>query len=34
LGIPALALPLISADGVPLGLKIAGFAGERAGLFV
>jgi hypothetical protein len=33
-GHSGLGLPLISADGVPLGLKIAGFAGERAGLFV
>ena len=32
-GHSGLAQPLISADGVPLGLKIAGFAGEKAGLF-
>jgi Asp-tRNA(Asn)/Glu-tRNA(Gln) amidotransferase A subunit family amidase len=33
LGIPAVALPLMSADGLPLGLQIAGFAGEDARLF-
>jgi Asp-tRNA(Asn)/Glu-tRNA(Gln) amidotransferase A subunit family amidase len=33
LGIPALAMPLLSADGLPLGLQIAGFAGEDAVLF-
>jgi Asp-tRNA(Asn)/Glu-tRNA(Gln) amidotransferase A subunit family amidase len=33
LGIPALALPLLSVDGLPLGLQIAGFAGQDAELF-
>jgi Asp-tRNA(Asn)/Glu-tRNA(Gln) amidotransferase A subunit family amidase len=33
LGIPALALPLLLAEGLPLGLQIAGFAGEDARLF-
>ena len=33
LGIPALSLPLLSADGLPLGLQIAGFIGEDARLF-
>jgi Asp-tRNA(Asn)/Glu-tRNA(Gln) amidotransferase A subunit family amidase len=33
LGIPALALPLLSAEGLPLGLQIAGFAGQDARLF-
>jgi hypothetical protein len=28
-----LALPLISTDGVALGLKIAGFADKKAGLY-
>jgi Asp-tRNA(Asn)/Glu-tRNA(Gln) amidotransferase A subunit family amidase len=33
LGIPALALPLLSAGGLPLGLQVMGFTGEDAGLF-
>ena len=33
LGIPALSLPLLSIDGLPLGLQIAGFVGEDAELF-
>jgi Asp-tRNA(Asn)/Glu-tRNA(Gln) amidotransferase A subunit family amidase len=33
LGIPALALPLLSADGPPLGLQVMGFSGEDARLF-
>ena len=33
LGIPALALPLLSIDGLPLGLQVAGFAGQDAKLF-
>jgi Asp-tRNA(Asn)/Glu-tRNA(Gln) amidotransferase A subunit family amidase len=33
LGIPALSLPLLSAEGLPLGLQIMGFAGQDAGLF-
>ena len=33
LGIPAVSLPLLSADGLPLGLQVAGFAGEDARLF-
>ena len=33
LGIPAVSLPLFSIDGLPLGLQIAGFAGEDASLF-
>ena len=32
-GIPALSLPLLSADGLPLGLQVMGFAGEDARLF-
>ena len=30
LGIPAVSLPLLSIDGLPLGLQIAGFVGEDA----
>jgi Asp-tRNA(Asn)/Glu-tRNA(Gln) amidotransferase A subunit family amidase len=33
LGIPAVSLPLLSTDGLPLGLQIAGFGGEDARLF-
>jgi len=33
LGIPALALPLLSIDSLPLGLQVAGFAGQDAKLF-
>jgi Asp-tRNA(Asn)/Glu-tRNA(Gln) amidotransferase A subunit family amidase len=33
LGIPALALPLLSIDSLPLGLQVAGFAGQDAQLF-
>jgi Asp-tRNA(Asn)/Glu-tRNA(Gln) amidotransferase A subunit family amidase len=33
LGIPALSLPLLSAEGLPLGLQVMGFAGEDARLF-
>jgi len=33
LGIPAVALPLLSIDGLPLGLQVAGFAGQDAPLF-
>jgi Asp-tRNA(Asn)/Glu-tRNA(Gln) amidotransferase A subunit family amidase len=33
LGIPAISLPLLSVDGLPLGLQIAGFVGEDARLF-
>jgi Asp-tRNA(Asn)/Glu-tRNA(Gln) amidotransferase A subunit family amidase len=33
LGIPALALPLLSVNGLPLGLQIAGFAGQDTRLF-
>jgi Asp-tRNA(Asn)/Glu-tRNA(Gln) amidotransferase A subunit family amidase len=33
LGIPAVSLPLLSIDGLPLGLQIAGFVGEDARLF-
>src|SRR6516165_9855341 len=33
LGIPAVSLPLLSIDGLPLGLQIAGFVGEDASLF-
>jgi Asp-tRNA(Asn)/Glu-tRNA(Gln) amidotransferase A subunit family amidase len=33
LGIPALALPLLSIGGLPLGLQVAGFAGQDAHLF-
>jgi Asp-tRNA(Asn)/Glu-tRNA(Gln) amidotransferase A subunit family amidase len=33
LGIPAVSLPLLSVDGLPLGLQIAGFNGEDARLF-
>ena len=33
LGIPAVSLPLLSINGLPLGLQIAGFAGEDARLF-
>jgi Asp-tRNA(Asn)/Glu-tRNA(Gln) amidotransferase A subunit family amidase len=32
-GIPAVSLPLLSADGLPLGLQVAGFAGDDARLF-
>jgi Asp-tRNA(Asn)/Glu-tRNA(Gln) amidotransferase A subunit family amidase len=30
----ALSLPVLSAEGLPLGLQIMGFAGQDAGLFV
>ncbi len=33
LGIPAVSLPLLSIEGLPLGLQIAGFVGEDASLF-
>jgi len=33
LGIPALSLPLLAIDDLPLGLQIAGFVGEDARLF-
>lgn len=33
LGIPAISLPLLTADGLPLGLQIMGFAGGDARLF-
>jgi Asp-tRNA(Asn)/Glu-tRNA(Gln) amidotransferase A subunit family amidase len=33
LGIPAVSLPLLSANGLPLGLQVAGFAGDDARLF-
>jgi Asp-tRNA(Asn)/Glu-tRNA(Gln) amidotransferase A subunit family amidase len=33
LGIPALSLPVLSAEGLPLGLQIMGFVGQDAGLF-
>jgi Asp-tRNA(Asn)/Glu-tRNA(Gln) amidotransferase A subunit family amidase len=33
LGIPALSLPVLSAEGLPLGLQIMGFASQDAGLF-
>ena len=33
LGIPAVSLPLLSIDGLPLGLQIAGFADQDARLF-
>ena len=33
LGIPAVSLPLLSIDGLPLGLQIGGFVGEDASLF-
>jgi Asp-tRNA(Asn)/Glu-tRNA(Gln) amidotransferase A subunit family amidase len=33
LGIPAVSLPLLATDGLPLGLQIAGFVGEDARLF-
>jgi Asp-tRNA(Asn)/Glu-tRNA(Gln) amidotransferase A subunit family amidase len=33
LGIPAISLPLLSINGLPLGLQIAGFADEDARLF-
>jgi Asp-tRNA(Asn)/Glu-tRNA(Gln) amidotransferase A subunit family amidase len=33
LGIPALSLPVLSVEGLPLGLQIMGFGGQDAGLF-
>ena len=33
LGIPAVSLPLLSVEGLPLGLQVAGFNGEDARLF-
>jgi len=33
LGIPAVSLPLLSIDGLPLGPQVAGFVGEDAALF-
>lgn len=33
LGVPAISLPLLSAEGLPLGLQIMGFASEDAHLF-
>jgi Asp-tRNA(Asn)/Glu-tRNA(Gln) amidotransferase A subunit family amidase len=33
LGIPAVALPLLTADGLPLGLQVIGFTGADARLF-
>jgi Asp-tRNA(Asn)/Glu-tRNA(Gln) amidotransferase A subunit family amidase len=33
LGIPAVSLPLLAIDGMPLGLQIAGFVGDDARLF-
>src|SRR5580700_11335036 len=33
LGIPAVSLPVLSAEGLPLGLQIMGFAGQDDGLF-
>ena len=33
LGVPAVSLPLLSINRLPLGLQIAGFAGEDARLF-
>jgi Asp-tRNA(Asn)/Glu-tRNA(Gln) amidotransferase A subunit family amidase len=33
LGIPALSLPLLLAEGLPLGLQVIGFGGEDARLF-
>jgi Asp-tRNA(Asn)/Glu-tRNA(Gln) amidotransferase A subunit family amidase len=33
LGIPALSLPVLSAEELPLGLQIMGFGGQDAGLF-
>ena len=33
LGIPAVSLPLLSVEGLPLGLQIAGFVGQDAWLF-
>jgi len=33
LGIPAASLPLLSADGLPLGLQVMGFSAEDARLF-
>ena len=33
LGVPALSLPVLSVEGLPLGLQIMGFDGQDAGLF-
>jgi Asp-tRNA(Asn)/Glu-tRNA(Gln) amidotransferase A subunit family amidase len=33
LGVPTLSLPLLSAEGLPLGLQVIGFSGNDAGLF-
>jgi Asp-tRNA(Asn)/Glu-tRNA(Gln) amidotransferase A subunit family amidase len=33
LGVAALSLPLLSAEGLPLGLQVIGFAGGDARLF-